>query len=174
MEPQTIPRATQMDQNAARKRDLNLGAISRPIFTIFRPQKEPKMAPKIAQKPASAPQGRPRAAQRPPGSHFGPEDLVKYVFLAPGSFENHVNYEVLARGSLEHHVNAWVPLKPRKLRGCSAWEPLKPRKTRGHAPSELSTKLTQSLVKRSFETAARQMRKAMWAQWRSAHWRSGH
>ena len=130
------------------------------------------MAPKIAQKPASAPQGRPEASREPFWSHFElilspgrPENHVKYVFLAPGSFENHVNYEVLARGSLENHVNAWVPLKPRKLRGCSAWEPLKPRKTRGHAPSELSTKLTQSLVKRSFETAARQMRKAMWAQW---------
>ena len=115
-----------------------------------------------------APTAPPEAPREQFWSHFGhildprePENLVKYVFLAPGSFENHVNYEVLARGSLENHVNAWVPLKPRKLRGCSAWEPLKPRKTRGHAPSELSTKLTQSLVKRSFETAARQMRKAM-------------
>ena len=54
--------------------------------------------------------------QGPFGPHFGPpnpevpkdsqcvENLVKYLFLTPGSFENYVNYEVLAHGSLENHV----------------------------------------------------------------------
>ena len=91
MAPKMQPRGPQNDKNTAPKRDLILGAIPGSTFTISRPPKEAKMAPKIAQNPASAPQGRPEASREPFRSHFG-------LILGPGNLENHVKYEVLAPG----------------------------------------------------------------------------